>query len=116
MKRKLKVLCPSVTGPGCTLATRVCVLTACSWWKNNECHAGPDTAQLYAKFLDREPLPPLSACAIAFQCRWHLDALKRGEIACPPRRLGMLCEHQGGEWNTFEIAPPEDWEIAEEQD
>jgi hypothetical protein len=39
---------------------------------------------------------------------WNLTAVARGDVGCVVRRLGMLCEHQGGEWNTFQMAEPDD--------
>lgn len=50
-------------------------------------------------------------CPSAAQCRWNIDALKRGEPGCFVRRLGVLCEHQGGElavFNTFMGADVDD--------
>jgi hypothetical protein len=52
-------------------------------------------------------------CALAERCRWHVDAVSRGLDHCVVRRLGEICEHQGGQWNTFDMAPPEEWDALE---
>lgn len=52
-------------------------------------------------------VPP--PCPLADSCRWNIDAIAAGKPACGVRMLGLICEHQGGEWNTFEMAPFEEW-------
>lgn len=100
----IKVFCPSVSNGASEFTTEPCQRSACRWWKNG-CTAQELERKRYAKVPAQSPAPP---CPKADGCRWHLDALKRGKL-CLPRQLGMLCEHAGGEWNTFDMAEPEDW-------
>lgn len=54
------------------------------------------------------------ACPKADACRWNQDAIAAGVKQCLPGRLGMLCEHVGGEWNnTFDMAEPSEWAALE---
>lgn len=50
-------------------------------------------------------MPP---CALEKTCTWNVDAIERGEPGCVVRRLGLLCEHQGGEWNTWDMMDASD--------
>lgn len=106
MSRHLPLVCPSNEGPkSLGLTSEPCTRAACTWWKDG-CTAGAQTTKDYARWFKGE----LPACPIAEQCTWNVDAVKRGEPGCAPRRLGLLCEHQGGEWNTFDMADPDDEE------
>jgi hypothetical protein len=107
MRKKLPIVCPSV-GTLTEFFTEPCKRGACFGWVDGGCGEAAHLRDVYQKHLDKDPLPP--PCPIKDTCRWHLDAVARGENACPPRRLGMLCEHQGGEWNTFQMAEPEEWD------
>jgi hypothetical protein len=110
--RKLHVLqCPSVERGVAEFYHEPCMTDACTWWKGH-CTARLEVLDTYKEHF--EALAP--PCRLAPACRWHVEALAAGEPGCPPRRLGMLCEHQGGEWNTFEMAPPEEWRVQEETD
>lgn len=101
---RLKVFCPSVAD-GTTFTTEPCQREACIWWKNGGCSAQKTERKRYAIVPPQPTAPP---CPKAKACRWHLDAQKLGK-PCLPRSLGMLCEHAGGEWNTFDMADPKDW-------
>ena len=105
MARRLPITiqCPSVS-ESFELAHEPCSGAACSWWENG-CSA---RRTVESEYLQHETtLAP--ECPLAPRCRWHLDALAGGQVGCVVRRLGMLCEHQGGEWNTFEMAPASEW-------
>ena len=85
-----------------------CTGAKCSWWEQGGCTAGTNVSNDYRRwFKPDSEVPP---CPVAAQCMWNVQALKRGEPACGVRRLGLLCEHQGGIWNTFDMAPPDDVE------
>lgn len=84
-----------------------CTHKACVFWKQDRCSAAIDTEEAYAAVLDRDPDP--GDCSLAPSCRWHVQAVNNGQTKCVVRRLGMLCEHQGGDWNTFGMASPEEW-------
>lgn len=114
----LRVQCPSVSHPAGFddkglrhqgFSHEACGFGTCHWYDKQALICGARTAvqDNYREHLDKDPVPP--DCPLASQCHWHLDAIAVGEQACPPRRLGLLCEHQGGEWNTFDMADPEDW-------
>jgi hypothetical protein len=101
----LAIQCPSVGSATDELEHVDCSGNACTWWKNGGCSARVETEEV---FLVKET--KLAAeCPLASRCRWHIDAVAEGKVGCVIRRLGMLCEHQGGEWNTFQMAPPEEW-------
>lgn len=102
----MKTLCPSVQKV-MELTTEPCTMGACTWWKKNWCSARLETFEAAAKLLAKPVKIP--SCPIAADCRWNQDAVKEGKRACEVRLLGMLCEHQGGEWNTFDIAF-DDWD------
>jgi hypothetical protein len=112
MARHLTVFqCPSVGGldvfyhEGCTKCQ--------VWWKSGACSAQQATAEVYSAHLDRHGAPP--PCALSDRCRWHLDAVRASSGVCVVRRLGEVCEHQGGIWNTFDVAPPDEWDEALEK-
>lgn len=88
--------CPSV-GTQAAMVHEPCQGAACSWWES-ECKAQESVAPLLK--ISRKPPRP---CNLAPRCRWHFDATQRGETACAVRRSGDLCEHQGGEYNTFHL-------------
>ena len=107
--RRLPLLCASVLSSyEKGLETYPCEGKSCVFWREGDCGAGLDMADEYRRwFKPDSEIPP---CPIADSCRWNQGALKRGEPACGVRRLGLLCEHQGGVWNTFDMAPPDDEE------
>lgn len=98
------IQCPSV-GSVSTFTHEDCTGPNCTWWENG-CSARTLTEGQYAKHMVL--LGP--ECPLASRCRWHVEAVVEGKPACAIRRLGMLCEHQGGVWNTFEMADPDEWE------
>lgn len=102
----MSIQCPSVC-EGATFTREPCRMSACSWWKDG-CTAQETERKRYAVVPPQPPAPP---CPIAAQCRWHLDAAKNG-LLCLPRSVGTLCEHVGGEWNTFDMADPSEWRAA----
>lgn len=97
------ILCPSVV-LNSEFTTEPCSGSKCSWWKRS-CIAQATVLKEYGK---HETVPPVVPCPVQFQCRWYLDAQKVGQT-CSVQRLGMICEHQGGEWNTFEMACSDEW-------
>jgi hypothetical protein len=99
------IQCPSVD-QAMTFKHEPCTREACTFWKGH-CTAATDTEEAYAAVLDRDPDP--GDCPLAPSCRWHVQAVQHGQTKCVVRRLGMICEHQGGDWNTFEMAEPEEW-------
>lgn len=120
MARRLPVICPSNLGgdDGFTLYTTPCEARSCQWWGQQStgqigCTAGEGEGADYAKWFTTKRDTNMPLCQSAAQCRWNIDALKRGEPGCFVRRLGVLCEHQieGGElavFNTFDMADPDD--------
>lgn len=111
--RRLPLVCPSNTEGVSHFYHQPCVQKGCIFWGATRlgkgCTAGQDTSDAYRhRFVDK-PLPP---CPLSESCTWNVDAVRRGEPGCGPRRLGLICEHQpGGDeaiWNTFDIAPPDD--------
>jgi hypothetical protein len=104
VKREKTMFCPSVSDGAATFTTSKCERSACIWWKNG-CSAQKTERKRYAVVPPQPVAPP---CPKAAHCRWHNDAAKLG-LPCLPRSLGMLCEHAGGEWNTFDMADPKDW-------
>lgn len=84
-----------------------CTGSRCAWWENNKCGARTLTEAQFAEHMKEEP----PACELAPKCRWNVEALAEGRVACAVRLMGMLCEHQGGEWNTFAMADPEEWDV-----
>ncbi len=111
--RRLPILCPSNDGPppgdpngDRTFHTSGCKPT-CTFWKKG-CQAGLESTEMYQQWYTTKRDENMPACPIASTCRWNIDAVKRGEAGCLVRRLGLICEHQGGEWNTFQMAEPDD--------
>jgi len=108
---KLPVLCASILASfEQGLQTGPCEGKTCVFWQSasGECGAGTGMADDYRRWF--KPDSEIPSCPIADRCRWNIGAVNRGEPACGVRRLGMLCEHQGGDWNTFEMASPDDEE------
>jgi hypothetical protein len=84
------IQCPSVSD-GATFFHEPCTSGACHWW------GGRCTAR------DTVPLGRLKkklSCPLATKCRWGLEA---PDGLCPPMTYGTLCEHQGGDFNTFDF-------------
>jgi hypothetical protein len=105
--RRLPILqCPSV-GDHLRFYSEPCTRGACSNWREGQCTAVTETEEAYSVVMDQYPDP--GECPMASQCRWHVQAVENGQTKCLVRRLGELCEHQGGEWNTFAMAPAEEW-------
>lgn len=112
------MLCPSNLGgeDGFTLYTTPCEGKTCVWWGRQStgivgCTAGEKEGNDYARWFNAKRDASMPECPSAAQCRWNIDALKRGEPGCFVRRLGVLCEHQGGElavFNTFMGADVDD--------
>lgn len=84
-------------------------MSPCVYWKKNRCTARLEIREDAAKLLAK-PVTLIPRCPIADTCRWNIEAKRDGHMACEVRLLGMLCEHQGGEWNTFDMAPFDEWE------
>jgi hypothetical protein len=105
VKRRLPLVCPSV-GSVAEMISEPCTRAACDWWKNGRCSAHTSVVEEYAHYLDKIPLAP--ACPKASACTWHRSG------PCAVRRLGMLCEHEGGEWNTWQMAPAAEWPTLSE--
>lgn len=93
-----------------------CEGSACHWWGRQStgrvgCTAGEEEGAEYARWFTAKRDESLPECPSVAQCRWNIDALKRGERGCFVRRLGVLCEHQDGDlavFNTFYGADPDD--------
>lgn len=109
MKKLTVIQCPSVSDGSNKFSHEACNREACVQWEGF-CTAATETEQAYAKLLDQYPDP--GECPMAPRCRWHLQAVEHGQTKCLVRRLGEICEHQGGDWVTFDMAPPEDWVTA----
>jgi hypothetical protein len=106
-RRHLRMICPS-NGSETRMYSSACTSTACTWWKNGGCSAKVSVVEEYAAHLDTFSLP--AECPKASVCVWHQDG------PCPVRRLGMLCEHvPGGEWNTWQMAPANEWDPPAQQ-
>jgi len=76
--------------------------------RGRACDAGHELAEMHAGNFTPARDAALPACPIADRCAWDVGARDRGEPGCTVRRLGMLCEHQGGEWSTWMMADPDD--------
>lgn len=85
----MKVQCPSVSIGVSTFTHEPCTMNKCVWW-DGRCSAA-DTVPV-GRLRRRK------RCGLVMSCRWMLQA-KDG--LCPPMRLGEICEHQGGTFNTF---------------
>lgn len=83
------------------LVSEPCTRAACTWWKDGDCTAQRTVVEEYGRFMDVDPVA--AQCPKAEACTWHRHG------PCAVRRLGMLCEHVGGEWNTFQMAPASEW-------
>lgn len=99
------IQCPSVGAASTQLEHEDCSGSECPWWEGG-CTARTQTE---ADYLIHETTLA-QECPLATRCRWHIEAMREGHVGCVVRRLGMLCEHQGGEWNTFQMADPDEWE------
>ena len=69
-----------------------CAASKCHWWENKKCSA-----------VSTVPVGNLTKklkCALAPRCRWAHQSI--GGV-CPPMTHGTLCEHQGGDFNTFDF-------------
>ncbi len=106
-KRLSVIQCPSVDND-MVFTHEPCTGRACTLWAG-ACSAANDTARTYKALLDHYPDP--GECPLAANCRWHIQAVTQGQTKCLVRRLGELCEHQGGLWSTFDMAPPEEWAV-----
>ncbi|HET9063755.1 MAG TPA: hypothetical protein VFO62_10740 [Candidatus Binatia bacterium] len=80
--------CPSI-GSVTEFTHEPCARAGCSWW-SDRCTAA-DTIPV-GRLRRRKP------CGLATRCRW---ALQVADGVCPPMKLGEICEHQGGAFNTF---------------
>lgn len=107
-RRALPVFCPSVSDGAGVFTREPCAVEACTWWAGR-CTAADAVLTSYAPAVGRYPVP---ACPKKVTCRWHTQAMAEGLPACPPRRLGETCEHVGGQWNTFDMAPVEEWDLG----
>lgn len=85
------VQCPSV-GSAMAMTHEPCVRAACTWWEGaaDRCSA--------ADTIPVGRLRRRRTCDLASTCRWMLQS---ADGLCPPMRLGEICEHQGGTFNTF---------------
>jgi hypothetical protein len=112
--RKLPLICASneggmdAQGNPIGFHTTPCEGKSCYWHQDGACSAGAAVTRDYGKWVKPETVLP--SCPLADRCAWNVEAVKRGEPACGVRRLGMICEHQGGDWNTFQMADPNDAE------
>jgi hypothetical protein len=106
----LAIQCPSVDDPNRRFEERFghepCLGSKCALW-SGRCEAADETEASYGAILGRFGMAP--ECPLANRCRWHIQAVRDGKPGCAVRRLGELCQHQGGDWNTFEMAPAEEW-------
>lgn len=100
--------CPSVSRGAADFTHEPCSMAPCTYWKGH-CTARLEIREDAAKLLAK-PVKKIPPCAIADVCRWNVEAKRDGHMACEIRLLGMVCEHQGGEWNTFEMAPFDEWD------
>lgn len=89
----MSIQCPSV-GSVAMLTHEPCARAACSWW-SDRCTA--------ADTIPVGRLHRRKRCGLAKECRWSLQAQ---DGICPPMKLGEICEHQGGTFNTFMFEEP----------
>lgn len=127
-KVRLKLVCPSNEDLDYTFFSEGCKQGVCTFWGDTGsgvkgCTAGIDLRDGFGRWLSPERDAKMPSCPLEGTCTWNVNAVARGEPGCVPRRLGMVCEHQGGEWNTFQMADPddecwgkdpEDWERGED--
>lgn len=85
----MKVQCPSVEIPEVGFVHEPCTMRQCVWWEDR-CTA--------ADTIPVGNLTRRKRCALAKSCRWMQQAT---DGLCPPMKLGEVCEHQGGTYNTF---------------
>jgi hypothetical protein len=115
------LICPSTESAPFVFASEPCSGAACHWVVKNRCTAVAETADEFRRHYT-PPTLALPTCDVANRCRWNIDAIINGDRACPPRSLGLLCEHQANAtnatiaiWNTFDMADPDDdecWQPA----
>ena len=90
----VRIQCPSVSLGMSELTHEPCVGCSCAWWTEvGRCGAA-----------DTIPVGRLTrrlACGLWSICRWARQA---NGGACPPMRLGEICEHQGGTFNVNFLA------------
>jgi hypothetical protein len=108
MPRRLALLCASNSDGVNSFYTEPCSRGRCYAYENGACTAGTETAEVFEKWFTPTRDANLPSCPISKSCMWDITAVTRGEVGCVVRRLGMLCEHQGGEWNTWQMAEPDD--------
>lgn len=90
----MKPQCPSVVVGASVFTHENCQTKGCPWWQKR-CTAA-DTIPV-AELMRNRPRKRRLACALAPRCRWMLQAL---DGLCPPMKMGEICEHQGGTYNT----------------
>jgi hypothetical protein len=87
----VKIQCPSVAIGAAMFTHEPCTSRACTWWDKEKdlCSA--------ASTIPVGRLKRRKKCDLAPVCRW---ALQSPNGVCPPMKLGEVCEHQGGTFNT----------------
>lgn len=90
----MKSQCPSVVDGVSVFLHEDCETTTCAWWAKR-CTAA-DTIPVSELMRGRLRKKRL-ACALAPRCRWMQQAV---DGLCPPMKMGEICEHQGGTFNT----------------
>jgi hypothetical protein len=88
----MKIQCPSVGGV--TQLTHEPCTQCHAWWGKlaKRCTA-PETIPV-------GNLTKKIHCPLARVCRW---AIQSPDGVCVPMTYGTLCEHQGGDFNTFDF-------------
>jgi hypothetical protein len=90
----MKPQCPSVVEGAGVFTHEDCQTTQCYWWEKR-CTA-VDTIPVATLMHNRQRKKRLD-CALASHCRWMLQSI---DGLCPPMKMGEVCEHQGGTYNT----------------
>jgi len=90
----MKLQCPSVMDGSVIFTHEDCQPATCTWWRKR-CTAA-DTVPVVALMRGRLRKKRL-VCALASRCRWMAQAT---DGLCPPMKMGEICEHQGGTYNT----------------
>lgn len=90
----MKPQCPSVMEGAAIFTHEDCQPRVCTWWAKR-CTAA-DTIPV-AELMRGRPRKRKLNCALAPRCRWMLQAT---DGLCPPMKMGEICEHQGGTYNT----------------
>lgn len=90
----MKLQCPSVVEGASRFVHENCQTAACHWWAKR-CTAA-DTIPV-AELMRGRPRKKQLFCALASRCRWMVQAV---DGLCPPMKMGEVCEHQGGTYNT----------------